>query len=78
MFQLLQNVFKFLAEAVYTYAASEQGNAELIAIADEAEALGIDIPFYQPSQPVEPTTDASAQAAQAADAAYAARHPNGK
>lgn len=49
MFNLIFRVLKFVVEAVYTYAASDEGRAELIDIANDAEADGIDIPFYEPS-----------------------------
>lgn len=49
MFELLGSVFKFVAEAVIAYAASDQGKQELVDIANEVEANGFDIPFYEPS-----------------------------
>jgi hypothetical protein len=47
---ILFKFVQFIWEALYTYAASEQGGQELRAILDEVEAAGIDIPFYEPSQ----------------------------
>lgn len=40
--------FDFVWKAVQTYAASEEGRAELNDILNELEAAGIDVPFYEP------------------------------
>lgn len=69
MFELLYGLFKFVSEAVYTYAASEQGHDELVYLANKAEELGIDIPFYEPS----PEGTQSTNDKRASD--FAARHP---
>lgn len=51
MFNILQLLVAFVWESLYTYAASEEGGAELRVILDAVEASGIDIPFYAPSNP---------------------------
>ncbi len=75
MFGLLFIVIAWLYEAAITYAASDQGSADLTAILNELEADGIDVPFYQPSETV---SDASAQVAQASDKSSAYVPPVGK
>jgi hypothetical protein len=53
LFELFSSIVKFFVEAVYTYAASEQGSQELKNILDTAEADGIDIPFYEPAEGIQ-------------------------
>lgn len=53
MFSLLSKAFQFIMEAVIVYAASDKGATELRGILDEAEADGINIPFYEPTQPMD-------------------------
>jgi len=74
MFDLFKLVIQFVSEAVYTYAASEQGSAELVAIADQAEALGIDIPFYTPSQPEQPAPSEGVDSAASFSQSGSKRH----
>lgn len=50
MFELLFKLFQVIVKAVFLYATTDEGEAELKSILDEAEKDGIDIPFYEPSQ----------------------------
>lgn len=50
MFALLFKLFELIVKAVFLYATTDEGEAELKSILDEAEKDGIDIPFYEPSQ----------------------------
>jgi len=77
--ETLVKLFKWLVEAAVEYARTDEGGAGLQEIADELEAEGIDIPFYEPSEQGEPLTmnsnpdDPRAAAQQAA--AFRAKHP---
>lgn len=84
MFNLLFRFVKFLFDAAVVYAASDEGEAQLKGILDEAEADGIDIPFYNPDQPEGETGEtgdvgdvgSTSSVRESRDAAYYLRHPN--
>lgn len=78
MFSLFYRLVKFVFEAVYVYAASEQGHAELIGIANDAEADGIDIPFYEPSPSEAAARESSApnSSSQSSYDDFLSRHPD--
>ncbi len=72
--------FKWLFEAAIQYNATPEGDAALRDILDWLEALGIDVPFYTPTDETSPLDMPSVpQEATAQDvavgAAFRARHP---
>lgn len=77
LFGFVVRLAQWVVKAVYHYAENE-GADELRDIADDMEAVGIDIPFYEPEQPPMSIQDLKADAdrEERQRAQWAAKHPD--
>jgi len=53
-FGLIVSLVQWFWEAALSFNATPEGHSALVQIANEAEALGIDVPFFEPTQEGEP------------------------